>query len=71
MIVDFRRTRDKPNTVSIQGEEVEVEENRCLEVYLDSRLGWKYNTEAVFRKGQNLSPSQRLSLFISSLDQDV
>jgi len=31
MIVDFRRTRSKPNTVSILGEEVEVvEEYRYL-----------------------------------------
>ena len=35
MNVDFRRTRRKPNTICIQGEEVEVvEDYRYLEVYL-------------------------------------
>ena len=52
--MDFRRTRSEPNTVSIQGEEVEVdEEYRYLGVYLDSRLDWKCNIEAVFKKGHN------------------
>ena len=29
-----------------------VEEYRYLGVYLNSRLGWKCNTEAVYKKGQ-------------------
>jgi len=41
-------TENKPNTVSILGDEVE-EEHRHLGVHLDSRLGRKCNTEAVFR----------------------
>ena len=51
MIVDFRRTRNKPNTVSVLGEEVEVvEEHSYLVVDLNSRLDWKYNTKVVFKK---------------------
>ena len=42
MIVDFRRTRDKPNNVSILGEEVEGEYT-YLEVYLDNRTDWTGN----------------------------
>ena len=41
IIVDFRRTRNKPNTVSILGEEVEVmEDYRYLGVYLDNRTDY-------------------------------
>jgi len=44
----------RKNTVSIQAEEVEVVgEDRFQEVYLNSRLNRKPNTEAVFKKGQN------------------
>ena len=54
MVVDFRRTRTKLNTISILGEEVEVVEGyRYLGVHLDNRLDWKCNTEAVYRKGQS------------------
>ena len=50
MIVDFGGP--EVNKVSMQGEEVEVvEEYRYLRVYLNSRLNWKCNTEAVFMKG--------------------
>ena len=39
MIVDFRRTRFKSNSISIMGEEVEMmEEYKDLGVHLDSRL---------------------------------
>ena len=39
MVVDFRRTRTKLNTISILGEEVEVVEGyRYLGVHLDYRL---------------------------------
>ena len=51
MVVDFRRTRTKLNTISILGEEVEVVEGyRYLGDHLDNRLDWKCNTEAVYRK---------------------
>ena len=52
MIVDFGRTRNKSNTISILGEEVEVV-NGYLGVHLDRRLNWKCNTEAVYKKGQS------------------
>ena len=52
--VDFRRTRSKLNTVSVQGEEVEVVwEYRYLVVHLDNRLDWKCNPEAVYKMGQS------------------
>ena len=42
------------STFSILGEEVKVEEGyRYLAVHLVNRLDWEYNTEAVYRKGQN------------------
>lgn len=52
---DFRRTRTTTlNTIHLLGEEVEVVENfKYLGVYLDNRLDWKYNTEAIFKKGQS------------------
>jgi len=50
MILDFKRTRSKPNTVSNLDERVEVvEEYRHRSVYLDSRRDWK----AVYKKGHN------------------
>ena len=53
MVVDFRRTRTKLNTISILGEVEVVEGYRCLGVQLDNRLGWKFNTEALYRKRQS------------------
>jgi len=51
--VEFRRTRSRPNSVCILGEEVEVvEEHRYLGVYLDDRLDWKCNIETIFMKEQ-------------------
>ena len=45
MVVDFRRTRNTLNTISIMGEEVEVVEGyRYLGVHLYNRLDWKCNT---------------------------
>ena len=45
MVVDFRRTRIKLNTISILGEEVEVVEGyRYLGGHLDNSLEWKCNT---------------------------
>ena len=46
--MDFRGTGDKPKTICILYEEVEVvEEYRYLGVYLDSSLDRKCNTEAL------------------------
>jgi len=48
MTVGFRGVRNKTNTISILGEEVEVvEDHRYLRVDHDNRLNWKCNTEAV------------------------
>ena len=44
MIVDFRRTRIKSNSISIMGEDV---------MDLDNRLDWRLNTDAVEKKGQS------------------
>ena len=53
MVVDFRRTRTKLNTISILGEVEVVEGYRCLGVHLDNRLDWKCNAEVVYAKGQS------------------
>ena len=54
MIVDFRSTRHKSNSISIMGEEVEVvQEYKYLTVYLDNRLHRRHNTYGVYKKGQS------------------
>ena len=53
MIVDFRRTTNKSNSI-IMGEEVEVvEEYKYLRVHRDNRLDWRRNTDAIHKKGQH------------------
>ena len=54
MIVDFRWTRIKSNSISIivEEEEVVVEENKHLDVHLDNRLDWRH-TDAVDQKRQS------------------
>ena len=52
--VDFRRTRIKPNCISIIREEVEVvQEYEYFSVHLNNRLDGRYNTDAVYRKGRS------------------
>ncbi|KAF7645675.1 hypothetical protein LDENG_00200380 [Lucifuga dentata] len=54
MVVDFRRTKTPITPVSIGGEKVElVQSYKYLGVYLDSRLDWSVNTEAIYRKSQS------------------
>ena len=54
MAVDFRRTVTMLNSISILGDQVKVAEGyRYLGIHLDSRLDWKCDTEAVYRKGQS------------------
>ena len=54
MIVDFKRTRNKLNSISIMVEEVEVVEKfKFLSVHLDNRLDWRHNTDVVHKKGQS------------------
>ena len=49
MFVDFGRTRNKSNSISIMVEE--VEEHKYLSVHLDNRL--RRNTDAVYQKGHS------------------
>ena len=48
--VAFRRTRNKSNSISIMGEEVEVVKE--YKYHLD-RLDWRCNTDAVYKKEQS------------------
>ena len=51
MIVDFSKSRNRPNSISIIGEEVEIVNNyRYLGVYLDNRLNRKYKILRQFRR---------------------
>ena len=52
--MNFRRTRNKSNAVSILGEEVyRIQEWRYLGIHMDSKPDWIYNMEAVYKKGHN------------------
>ncbi|XP_062860103.1 dehydrogenase/reductase (SDR family) member 7Cb isoform X1 [Trichomycterus rosablanca] len=54
MSVDFRRKRTVSTPVTIMGQHVElVDTYKYLGVWLDNRLDWKANTEAVYRKGMS------------------
>ena len=54
MTVDFRRTKNKSDSISIKGKEVKVvEEFKYLCVYLDNKMEWRCNTDAVYKKGQS------------------
>ena len=53
-IGDFKRSRNKPNTIFTLVKDLEaVEYYRHLVVYLDNRLDLKCNTEVVYKKGHN------------------
>jgi len=54
IIVEFRKTRHKPNTISVFGEEVVVVKGYIyIGVYLYNRLNWKYYTETVYKNREN------------------
>ncbi|XP_062844747.1 zinc finger protein 420-like, partial [Trichomycterus rosablanca] len=54
MLVDFRRNRTTSGPVTIMGQTVElVDMYKYLGVWLDNRLDWRANTEAVYRKGMS------------------
>ncbi|XP_072543920.1 uncharacterized protein [Salminus brasiliensis] len=54
MVVDFRRKRTTTGPITITGQDVErVDTYKYLGVLLDSKLDWKANTEAVYRKGMS------------------
>lgn len=49
MVVDFRRTLNKPDTNSVLTKQEEVvEDNNYQDVLLDKRLDWKHNTHTIF-----------------------
>ena len=52
LVVDLRRAKAPVAPVSIHGVQVDiVEEYKYLGVYLDHKLDWTRNTEAVYKKG--------------------
>ena len=54
MVIDFRRTRTRPEPVQIKGECVEVVHTyKYLGVQLDEKLDWTANTDALCKKGQS------------------
>lgn len=54
MVVDFRRRGAPLSPVSILGVDVQfTREYKYLGVYLDSKLDWSRNAEALYKKGQS------------------
>jgi len=54
MVVDFRRKATAPTPLSVLGVDVDmVEEYKYLGVSIDSRLNWKANINAVYKKGMS------------------
>ena len=52
--MDFRRRKSAPTPISINGVTVDVvQDYKYLGVYLDNKLDWAKNTEAVYKKGQS------------------
>ena len=54
LVVDLRRAKALVAPVSIQGHSVEVvEDYKYLGVFIDNKLNWAKNTEALYKKGQS------------------
>ena len=54
MVIDFRKKRTASQPLCILGEDVEeVEVYKYLGVYINYRLDWKSNTDAVYKKGMS------------------
>ncbi len=54
LVIDFWRNRKPPTPITIQGEEVEIVDSyKYLGVYINNKLDWKNNTDAVYRKSQS------------------
>ncbi|KAK9513184.1 hypothetical protein VZT92_026740 [Zoarces viviparus] len=54
MVVDFRRKTTAPQPLRVLGEDVDmVEEYKYLGVSINSRLNWKININAVYKKGMS------------------
>ncbi|KAK0155358.1 hypothetical protein N1851_002315 [Merluccius polli] len=52
LVVDLRRKKTQGTPISIQGAPVDiVEDYKYLGVYLNNKLDWTKNSEAVYRKG--------------------
>lgn len=48
MVVDYRRKRTTTGSITLMGQDVEqVDPYSYLGVYLDNKLGWKVDSEAV------------------------
>ncbi len=53
--MDYRRNRRPPDSIIIQGQEVErVDSSKCLGVHINNKPDWSHNTDALYRKGQSL-----------------
>lgn len=56
MVVDFKKTKPSYQPVCIQGKAIEVVQNyKYLGVVLHNKLDWSANTDALYKKGQQLS----------------
>lgn len=54
LVIDFRRKKDHLSPVSIHGRDVEIVDSyQYLGIYIDDKLDWTKNTEAIYRKGQS------------------
>ena len=54
LVVDFRRKTKPPTPITIQGVEIEmVDSYKFLGVYINNKLDWSDNTEALYRKSQS------------------
>ena len=54
LVVDLRRDKAPVTPVSIRGVSVDtVEDYKYLGVYIDNKLDWAKNTDALYRKGQS------------------
>lgn len=52
IIIEFKRTRSKPDPVSIQGTDVDLVSNyKYLGVQLDNKLDWSSHIETVYKRG--------------------
>ncbi|XP_054588462.2 uncharacterized protein [Nothobranchius furzeri] len=53
LVVDFRRSREGPVPIKIEGEEVEVvNKYKYLGLWVDNKLDWSCNTDHLYKKAQ-------------------
>lgn len=54
MVIDFGKSRPPPQTLAIEGADVEIVGTyRYLGVWLDDKMDWANNTDHLYRKGQS------------------